>query len=73
MYPDLETRLTIHAQLEKFKNAEGMFGMEMAKATRGKTQPAIWWESFGEDCKVFQTLAIRVLSGTCSATGCERN
>ena len=34
---------------------------------------ALWWESFGGECKELQTLAIRVLSLTCSATGCERN
>ncbi|KAI8540876.1 hypothetical protein RHMOL_Rhmol08G0019000 [Rhododendron molle] len=73
MYPDMDTRLIIDEQLEKFKNAEGMFGMDMAKLTRDKKQPALWWESFGEECKELQRLAIRVLSGTCSATGCERN
>ncbi|KAF7152136.1 hypothetical protein RHSIM_Rhsim01G0133500 [Rhododendron simsii] len=56
MYPDMNTRITIDEQLEKFKNAEGMLGMDMAKLTRDKKLPAI-----------------RVLSGTCSATGCERN
>ncbi|KAF7145548.1 hypothetical protein RHSIM_Rhsim04G0045100 [Rhododendron simsii] len=73
MYPDMDTRIIIDEQLEKFKNAEGMFGMEMAKLTRDKKQPALWWESFGEECKELQRLAIRVLSSTCSATGCERN
>ena len=34
---------------------------------------ALWWESFGEECPELQRLAIRVLSLTCSATGCERN
>ena len=34
---------------------------------------ALWWESYGEECKELQSLAIRVLSLTCSATGCERN
>lgn len=34
---------------------------------------ALWWESYGEECKELQKLAIRVLSLTCSATGCERN
>ncbi|XP_061358412.1 uncharacterized protein LOC133302621 [Gastrolobium bilobum] len=29
--------------------------------------------NFGEDCKELQTIAIRILSLTCSATGCERN
>ncbi|KAG5549643.1 hypothetical protein RHGRI_014824 [Rhododendron griersonianum] len=73
MYPDMDTRIIVDEQLEKFKNAEGMFGMDMAKLTRDKKQPALWWESFGEECKELQRLAIRVLSGTCSATGCERN
>ena len=34
---------------------------------------ALWWESYGEECKELQSLAIRVLSLTCSATGYERN
>ncbi|KAG5549646.1 hypothetical protein RHGRI_014825 [Rhododendron griersonianum] len=64
MYPDMDTRIIVDEQLEKFKNAEGMFGMDMAKLTRDKKQL---------ECKELQRLAIRVLSGTCSATGCERN
>ena len=34
MYPDVQTRVRIDAQLEKFKRAEGMFGMDMAILTR---------------------------------------
>ncbi|WOL06774.1 hypothetical protein Cni_G15508 [Canna indica] len=34
---------------------------------------SLWWNSYGEECKELQSLAIRVLSLTCSATGCERN
>ncbi|XP_028113558.1 pheromone-processing carboxypeptidase KEX1-like isoform X5 [Camellia sinensis] len=34
---------------------------------------ALWWESYGEEYKELQKLAIRVLSLTCSATRCERN
>ncbi|XP_039123453.1 uncharacterized protein LOC120260074 [Dioscorea cayenensis subsp. rotundata] len=73
MYPDLATRIKIDQQLEKFKKAEGLFGMSMAILTREKKQPALWWESYEEECKELQNLAIRVLSLTCSATGCERN
>jgi hypothetical protein len=32
-----------------------------------------WWESFGSYCPQLQKFAIRVLSQTCSASGCERN
>ncbi|CAL5384210.1 unnamed protein product [Camellia sinensis] len=73
MYPDIEDRVKVDEQLEKFKKAEGMFGMSMAILTRKKKQPALWWESYEEECKELQKLAIRVLSLTCSATGCERN
>jgi len=34
---------------------------------------ADWWFSFGDGCPELQNLAIRILSLTCSATGCERN
>eukprot|EP00253_Pinus_taeda_P029038 PITA_29038 len=34
---------------------------------------AQWWEAFGSHCPQLQKFAIRILSQTCSATGCERN
>lgn len=34
---------------------------------------AEWWNTFGSDAPNLQSFAIRVLSLTCSATGCERN
>ena len=34
---------------------------------------AHWWESFGGQCPQLQKFAIRILSQTCSASGCERN
>eukprot|EP00253_Pinus_taeda_P008392 PITA_08392 len=37
------------------------------------TMAAHWWESFGGQCPQLQRFAIRVLSQTCSASGCERN
>ena len=39
MYPDVETRLEVDSQITNFKNAEGMFGLEMAILTREKKQP----------------------------------
>lgn len=32
-----------------------------------------WWESFGCGTPDLKKLAIRILSQTCSASGCERN
>jgi len=34
---------------------------------------AHWWESFGSQTPQLQKFAIRVLSQTCSSSGCERN
>eukprot|EP00253_Pinus_taeda_P027632 PITA_27632 len=34
---------------------------------------AQWWEAFGSHCLQLQKFAIRILSQTCSATGCECN
>jgi len=34
---------------------------------------AQWWEAFGGQCSELQRFAIRILSQTCSASGCERN
>ncbi|CAK9149171.1 unnamed protein product [Ilex paraguariensis] len=39
MYPDIETRISIDEQLEKFKRADGLFSMSMAVLTRDKKQP----------------------------------
>lgn len=34
---------------------------------------ADWWSSFGSDTPVLQKFAIKILSLTCSSSGCERN
>eukprot|EP00253_Pinus_taeda_P011454 PITA_11454 len=43
-----------------------------AKGDRSFEGGAQWWEAFGSHCQELQRLAIRILSQTCSATGCER-
>ncbi|XP_027338045.1 uncharacterized protein LOC113851979 [Abrus precatorius] len=73
MVSDRRTRFLIDQQLKKFKSAKGLFGMNMAIDTRDKKQPTLWWESYGGDGKELQKVAMRILSLTCSATGCERN
>ena len=53
--------------------ANGLFGIEVAKIARDKKTPAKWWDSYGDECPELQKFAIRVLSLTCSSSGCERN
>ncbi|XP_028216555.1 uncharacterized protein LOC114398571 [Glycine soja] len=51
----------------------GLFSMEEAKDSRKVMQPGEWWEMFGDGTPELRRFAIRVLSLTCSSSGCERN
>ncbi|KAI3906175.1 hypothetical protein MKW92_044384 [Papaver armeniacum] len=73
MCSSAEERRNIDKQVELFSNAGGMFGHAMAKDTRDKKHPALWWNSYGDSAPDLQRVVVRVLSATCSATGCERN
>lgn len=73
MVPSHAGQLEIHRQLTVFNTASGTFGKNLAKMARDVDQLAHWWESFGGQCPQLQRFAIRVLSETCSASGCERN
>lgn len=41
MYPGVKARLKLDAQMDKFHNSIGMFGISMAAITREKKQPGI--------------------------------
>ena len=73
MVPNANERCKIDLQLESFKDAKGLFGIEAAKTARDKKTPAQWWDSYGDECPELQRFAIRVLSLTCTSSGCERN
>ncbi|XP_042410002.1 uncharacterized protein LOC121999379 [Zingiber officinale] len=63
----------IDIQIEDFKSTKGLFGINAAIVARDKKTPAAWWDSYGDGCPELQKFAIRVLSLTCSSSGCERN
>nr|GEV52205.1 hypothetical protein CTI12_AA555890 [Tanacetum cinerariifolium] len=50
-----------------------LFGCSTTKLTRNDKSLADWWDSFGDDTPELKQFAIRVLSLTCSSSGCERN
>ncbi|CAN0918013.1 hypothetical protein LINGRAHAP2_LOCUS30616 [Linum grandiflorum] len=68
-----EERLTIMEQLDAFHHAKGMFSNYGSMSLLDRKHPADWWSSFGDDVHELQRFAIRILSLTCSASGCERN
>ncbi|XP_073120500.1 uncharacterized protein [Henckelia pumila] len=68
---DLQDKIT--NQLEKYKNAEGLFGLPMAIRQRASKSPADWWSSYGASTPELKAFAMKILYLTCSSSGCERN
>jgi hypothetical protein len=73
MIGDVQEISKIDAQLEAFKTRAKFVGSPIAMAALGTKTPAQWWESYGDEHPELQKFAIRVLSLTCSSSGCERN
>ena len=73
LVPDVHERSKIDIQIGHFKYARGLFGYDVAKMARDKKAPAEWWDAYGDECPELQKFAIRVLSLTCSSSGCECN
>ncbi|GJS79488.1 zf-BED domain-containing protein [Tanacetum coccineum] len=62
----------IDCQLDMFKNKKGhLFSLITARHNIDRKTPVDWWDSFGDD--ELKRFAMRVLSLTCSSSGCERN
>ncbi|XP_072069452.1 uncharacterized protein [Arachis hypogaea] len=67
----LNTKLTSGKRI--YSNAEDDFGRQYALRERSTVMPDQWWKSYGTGAPNLQKLAVRVLSQTCSSSGCERN
>ncbi|XP_058727840.1 uncharacterized protein LOC131599540 [Vicia villosa] len=73
MVNDVNERNKILKQMSDFHYARSMFGCEAAKNSRKDMLPAEWWDFYGDMTPELKRFAIRVLSLTCSSSGCERN
>ena len=71
--PSPEIQDKISDELAKYRAADANFGRAMAIRQRTTKAPAEWWTTFGTSTPNLQKFAVRVLSLTCSASGCERN
>ncbi|KAF7826839.1 zf-BED domain-containing protein/DUF659 domain-containing protein/Dimer_Tnp_hAT domain-containing protein [Senna tora] len=69
----MDEKHKVDFQLEMFKEAKGLFGIESAMYMRCRKQPGQWWDSYGDQCPELQKFAIRILSLTGSSSGCECN
>ncbi|WJX34039.1 hypothetical protein P8452_22189 [Trifolium repens] len=59
--------------MRAFGRSQGSFGRKTAVEDRTEVLPDQWWASYGTEAPDLKKLAIRILSQTCSASGCERN
>ncbi|XP_042453034.1 uncharacterized protein LOC122037575 [Zingiber officinale] len=63
----------ITTQLSIYRNAKGLFERNVTIRHRRALSPTEWWECYKANTPELQKFAIKVLSLTCSASGCERN
>ncbi|KAL6523730.1 hypothetical protein OROGR_017333 [Orobanche gracilis] len=70
---DEKEEVEIHNELVLYTKALKLFGISMAIKMRDTYAPAHWWSQYGTSAPTLQKFAIKVLSLTCSSSGCERN
>ncbi|XP_039803646.1 uncharacterized protein LOC120667686 [Panicum virgatum] len=70
---DVALRNALTKEMKMFRNEEGDFGRPTAKHDRQLMLADEWWQTYGCSAPNLQKLALRVLSQTCSASGCERS
>ncbi|XP_028088946.1 uncharacterized protein LOC114289419 isoform X2 [Camellia sinensis] len=68
---DIQDKIT--QEMSIYTKSEGLFAMPLAIRQRMTRAPADWWSAYGSSAPNLQKFAIKVLSLTCSASGCERN
>ncbi|KAK9922662.1 hypothetical protein M0R45_031117 [Rubus argutus] len=73
MIDDQQEHINAELQLDLYDHKLSKFGSVMALQTRKVRSPVWWWEKYGYSHVGVDEFAIRVLSLTCSASGCERN
>ncbi|XP_028104396.1 uncharacterized protein LOC114303470 [Camellia sinensis] len=72
LVPDVTVQDLITNEMSIYMKAESLFGKAVAIRQRNTRAPADWW-AYGSKTPNLQTFAIKVLSLTCSSSGCERN
>ncbi|KAK2397863.1 hypothetical protein QL285_059395 [Trifolium repens] len=60
-------------EIAQYRRGIGTFGTPSAVRMRKAMAHAEWWTMYGNHCPHLQSIAIKVLSLTCSSSGCERN
>ncbi|XP_042508243.1 uncharacterized protein LOC122084224 [Macadamia integrifolia] len=69
----LDLQAACNIKLKDFKDATKTFGRAAAVVGRQSTVPSEWWVLYGKDAHNLRKIAIKVLTQTCSTSGCEYN
>ncbi|XP_070033718.1 uncharacterized protein [Nicotiana tomentosiformis] len=73
LIPEESVQDKITEQFSIYRNAEQLFRKNMAIRQRKTKSPVEWWKQYGHSTPDLQKFSIKVLSLTCSSSGCERN
>ncbi|XP_070048793.1 uncharacterized protein [Nicotiana tomentosiformis] len=73
LIPEESVQDKITEQFSIYRNAEQLFGKNMAIRQRKTKSPVEWWKQYGHSTPDLQKFSIKILSLTCSSSGCERN
>ncbi|KAF1897926.1 hypothetical protein Lal_00032688 [Lupinus albus] len=71
MMPNIQDQSKIVVQMDCFTNKRGFFGKPLVLTTVNQKTPADWWDFFGDETLELKRFALRVLSLTCSSSGCD--
>ncbi|RVW97582.1 hypothetical protein CK203_046489 [Vitis vinifera] len=56
-----------------FVDGQGEFGSALTKKVINQSLPDEWWNNYGDEGPHLQNIVVKILSQTCSSSGCERN
>nr|XP_020199817.1 uncharacterized protein LOC109785632 [Aegilops tauschii subsp. strangulata] len=73
MVPDDEQQTTISREADDYELGSECFSKPLSIKDRDKKSPLLWRNAYGGLAFDLQTLAKRIISLCCSASGCERN
>ncbi|RVW69442.1 hypothetical protein CK203_062790 [Vitis vinifera] len=69
-----EGQLHRHLYVVKlFVDGQGEFGSALTKKAINQSLPDEWWNNYGDEGPHLQNIVVKILSQTCSSSGCERN
>ncbi|XP_027174366.1 uncharacterized protein LOC113773978 [Coffea eugenioides] len=71
--PNLDAQVDSINEIKIFADKKGGFGSAIAARALPKSLPAEWWLNYGEDAPNLRNIAVKILSQTCTSSGCERN